>query len=78
MNEITTVLTELNRLLRNHAETALSASQGTEFEYGRMCGLNQGLMRAKSVLESVLDKSDTKTSSFEKHLRGTDEFVLTN
>jgi hypothetical protein len=70
MSDFGHVIGELKKAMAEHAEESLNKREGDAFDYGHACGHKQGLARALEIIDGVLEETDSKPSSFEKHLKG--------
>lgn len=77
MSEVEKSIRELEALRDQHSREALRASSGREFEYGRVCGIFQGLGMAIEAIKKTLESSDARPSTLEKNLRGQHGSVIT-
>lgn len=76
MSQAESFIKAIQTIRDNHTREALQASSGTEFDYGRVCGIHQGLEMALRAVEKTLDATDSRTSSFEKNLRGKHDPII--
>ena len=76
MSEVEVSIRKLETLLGNHSKEALRASTGSEFSYGRACGIYQGLDLALRVLRESLDESDLDSNKPGKKRRSANEPVI--
>jgi hypothetical protein len=65
------VIDGLKKAQLEHAMTALARTEGTEFEFGLVCGIFQAYGAALQIVEGVLEKDDKGESTFAQHLKGT-------
>jgi hypothetical protein len=77
MSEVEKSIRELEALRDQHSRDALRASTGNEFDYGRVCGIHQGLGMAIEAIKKTLEDSDARPSTLEKNLRGSNGSVIT-
>jgi hypothetical protein len=49
----------------DYPKAALLRTEGTQFDFGRACGYQQGLLRALEMLEQAMAEADER-SSFSK------------
>lgn len=52
------ILEAIVEQMEQHAKTVLNGSEGTEFLFGRACGIHQGLGRALQAVRDVIEADE--------------------
>jgi hypothetical protein len=56
--QVERILDALTKGMEQHVKGALSKSEGTEFSFGKACGIYQGLETAFNIVRDVLSQDE--------------------